>query len=685
MIDIAGSPEGNGRVYLYCSHDQDNATSFWSMDNYYLYSSTDLVHWTDHGEVLNSSQLPNQWAGVGGLWAPDCAYRNGKYYFYFPCMNGTGGTGVATSLNPEGPFVDALGHRMTGGEIDPCIFKDDDGEYYFIQGGLQGATTIARLNPDMISLAEPKRTINNGSGSNWEGNWMYKRNGIYYLHGANGGGNYSMGSSPYGPFTYKGKLIDGFDHPGILEYKGQWYYFSQITNYTDANGISGADVRRNITIEYMYFNADGTIKPIARTTEGVSISDSTPPGAPTGLSLSAINEHKVSIHWNASSDLETGISNYYVYRGASKVGTTNTTTAYIDSGLTGNTAYTYQISAGNGAGMEGPKSESKSITMPADNVPPKIVNVNAASRILVIFSEVVEQTSAENIANYTITSASGASIPVSAAQLQADLKSVILTAAILTQGAGYTLTVNNVQDRAIPPNKIAPNSTATFVCVNTVTKIRFYPRAGLAARMTGGIFEGSNGDPVNGPYSQLYQIGATPPDNQWSEATNPTNSTIGYRYVRYRSTGSSNVAEIELYLGAQKASGVPFGSPGSWANSGNDFRKAFDGDISTFFDYSADVGGYAGLDLMGGATIQRKMPSRAAEHQAPQCRTIGRRIFLRSAATLTVTNARGAVVLRRRTNDAATVSIDDLRPGAYAVQVDRLTGRTVDRLVVGGR
>ena len=108
--------------------------------------------------------------------------------------------------------------------------------------------------------------------------------------------------------------------------------------------------------------------------------------------------------------------------------------------------------------------------------------------------------------------------------------------------------------------------------------------------MVGGVFEGTNGDPITGPYTTLYTVTSNPPEG-WSEVnvnlghyqlSDPTD----YRYLRYRGPNGShgNVAEIEFYRSGVKVTGTGFGTPGSWYNSGNTFDKALDGDVNTFFD-----------------------------------------------------------------------------------------------------
>lgn len=78
----------DGRLYVYASHDIDPPRGCDLMDQYHVFSTDDMVHWTDHGEILNSSQV--EWGREAGgfMWAPDCAYKDGTYYFYFPHPSG---------------------------------------------------------------------------------------------------------------------------------------------------------------------------------------------------------------------------------------------------------------------------------------------------------------------------------------------------------------------------------------------------------------------------------------------------------------------------------------------------------------------------------------------------------------------------------------------------------------------
>ena len=80
----------NDTVFLYTSHDEDDAQRYgFKMLEWQQNTSTDMVHWTDHGEILRASQVPWGRKEGGFMWAPDCAYKDGTYYFYFPHPSGT--------------------------------------------------------------------------------------------------------------------------------------------------------------------------------------------------------------------------------------------------------------------------------------------------------------------------------------------------------------------------------------------------------------------------------------------------------------------------------------------------------------------------------------------------------------------------------------------------------------------
>ncbi len=258
----------DGKVWIYTSHDMDTATSYDSMDGYHAFSSTDMVNWTDHGEVLHSRNIP--WGVPGLMWAPTAIYKNNKYYLIYPhSPDGTRNMrcGVAVSDVPQGPFQDVGWIEGVNGEwLDPCVFTDDDDKTYLYWG--VRTPKVALLKDNLLELAEEPRTIVYGNDNFFEASYMHKYKGKYYhSYNAGIGGFYGMSDSPYGPFSHKGAINPSQrqDHHSVIEYKGQWYFFYHVQDW---NG--GTKKRRNTCIEYMYYNEDGTIKEIYSTVEGVS-------------------------------------------------------------------------------------------------------------------------------------------------------------------------------------------------------------------------------------------------------------------------------------------------------------------------------------------------------------------------------------------------------------------------------
>jgi beta-xylosidase len=265
----------NDTVYLYTSHDEDDATGF-KMLNWMLYTTTDMVNWTDHGIIGGVSEPYKtfKWADGNNAWAPQCVERKGKFYLYCPFpWKGQMAIGVAVADSPFGPFVDPLGKPLVTGSYDPTVFVDDDGQAYMYWGG-NGPCYYVKLNEDMISVAgETKVASIDFTGtppeaSYTEGPWFWRKNNHYYLAWASRccpeGIGYGMSDSPTGPWKCKGTIMDpnsksSGNHPGILDYKGNSYVFG--FNY--AVNFAQTKVhreRRSICVEQMTYNADGTIQ-----------------------------------------------------------------------------------------------------------------------------------------------------------------------------------------------------------------------------------------------------------------------------------------------------------------------------------------------------------------------------------------------------------------------------------------
>jgi beta-xylosidase len=273
----------DGRIYLYTSHDEECQPDFW-MKDWYVFSSDDLVNWTDHGPCLSVNDL--SWAD-NYAWAPDCAYKNGKYYFCFPAGTGVKdrvnpekstkwmGIGIAVSDSPTGPFVDAIGGPLWREPYanDPCLFVDDDNKAYLYFHGIKSDYMVAEMADDMLSVKGDLYKMDMGGYEpKMEGPWVFKRNGIYYFTMPENNRilTYYMGTSPKGPWEYKGVIMEqehqSNNHHSIVEYKGQWILFYH--RWLDLASECGR--QRHSCAEYLYFNEDGTIQEVKRTEEGLA-------------------------------------------------------------------------------------------------------------------------------------------------------------------------------------------------------------------------------------------------------------------------------------------------------------------------------------------------------------------------------------------------------------------------------
>lgn len=298
-----------GRIYVYPSHDIDGPTpeddlgAHFEMRDYRVLSMDRVgAPVTVHPVALDVSQVP--WA-TRQMWAPDAAYKNGTYYLYFPAKDRAGAfrIGVATSKSPVGPFK-ANPQPIKGSfSIDPAVFVDDDGQSYMYFGGIWGGqlqrnTTsrydpngsktdlnqpgqpalmpkVARMAANMTEFAERPRDalIVDEQGKPllggdtdrrfFEAAWMHKYNGKYYLSYSTGDTHYlvyAIGNSPYGPFTYKGRILEPVQgwttHHSIIQHGGKWWLF-----YADSQ-LSGQTRLRNVKVTELRYNPDGTIQTI---------------------------------------------------------------------------------------------------------------------------------------------------------------------------------------------------------------------------------------------------------------------------------------------------------------------------------------------------------------------------------------------------------------------------------------
>jgi beta-xylosidase len=275
----------NCTFYIVCGHDQGSGG--FVLNEWYLLKSTDMVTWTRSTPMSLKNFTwtnANAWAGqmIKG--------KNGKYYWYVPINNTANdrmAIGVAVADAPEGPWKDALGKPLiddalematfgitnidqTTDTIDPTVFIDDDGQAYLSYGGFWSMATV-KLNPDMITLAG-KLTMTTPPNY-FESPYLIKRNNVYYEIYAAGSANpttidYATSSSPMGPWTRKGTILpimpkvagqdEPTNHAGVGEFAGQWYIVYHVSN--GPNG--GGTYKREVAIDKLEFNTDGSIKPV---------------------------------------------------------------------------------------------------------------------------------------------------------------------------------------------------------------------------------------------------------------------------------------------------------------------------------------------------------------------------------------------------------------------------------------
>lgn len=310
----------NNRLYIYPSHDREAGHAFdddgghFQMRDYHVLSFDDVEKdaATDHGVILDVDQVP--WAEKQ-LWDSDVVEKDGHYYLVFSAKdyNGVFHLGIAVSDRPEGPFVPQP-HPIRGSfSIDPCVFKDDDGQIYTYFGGLWGgqlqwyqapqrlvsegvdlgpaadrktqlyapddvpalSSFVVRMSDDMMQFAEAPHSVVvlNEQGQPmsagdphrfFEASWMHKYQGTYYFSYSTGDSHllcYATADNPYGPFKFRGVLLDPVvgwtTHHCIVEYHNQWYLF-----YHDCQPSGGVTHLRSLKVQRLYYRADGSIEKV---------------------------------------------------------------------------------------------------------------------------------------------------------------------------------------------------------------------------------------------------------------------------------------------------------------------------------------------------------------------------------------------------------------------------------------
>jgi beta-xylosidase len=293
-----------GKVYIYPSHDVDGGVPFddlgghFCMEDYHVFrQDTPTSAAMDCGVALHIKDVP--WAEKQ-MWAPDAAYKNGKYYLYFPAKRADGlfQIGVALGNRPEGPFK-AEPEAIEGSySIDPAVLRDEDGTHYMAFGGLWGGQLqsyrdniyaqtnaepaddepalgprIARLTDDMKQFAEPPREIvildehrqplraGDHARRYFEGPWLHKYRGKYYLSYSTGNTHllcYATADNVYGPYTWRGVILTPVlgwtTHHSIVAFDGKWWLY-----YHDSLLSDGVTHLRSMKVTELRYDEDGRI------------------------------------------------------------------------------------------------------------------------------------------------------------------------------------------------------------------------------------------------------------------------------------------------------------------------------------------------------------------------------------------------------------------------------------------
>jgi len=264
-------PDDSTTLWLYTSHDEPGTNTHKTMFSYHVFSTKDLVNWTDYGRVLSVDDVA--WASTMA-WAIDAVYWKGKYYLVH-CMKeratGTTRTGLAVSDFPQGPFVDAGYIKGVEFGQDPSLFVDDDGTPYLYWGS-GGKCNAAELTDDLRAIKTNTLVdLTDQLFEVFEGPWVHKYKGKYYLsYPGLPNGNwpeqmyYATADKPLGPYTYQKVYIPHFEgragtnHGSIVKWNDKWIAFHHDAQLSDGNSAC-----RNLLADWMTYDKEGTINTIS--------------------------------------------------------------------------------------------------------------------------------------------------------------------------------------------------------------------------------------------------------------------------------------------------------------------------------------------------------------------------------------------------------------------------------------
>ncbi len=268
----------DGKMYVYGSSDE--STSYYCSFRHDVLVSEDLLQWELIPNIFSSKGKDDKVSyNDAPLYAPDCQYKNGKYYLYYCQPDGSAAEGVAIGESPIAPFAEGKKMELKGMEqIDPAVFIDDNGQAYYIWG--QFTAKMAKLKPNMTEIDTATivdNVVTEKEHFFHEGGYVVKRNGIYYFDAHMGRRGrptcigYATSKSPMGPYKYGGVMVDNNfsvaaalnNHGSIAEFKEQWYVFYHRLTH-------GSVMMRKACIEPITLNDDGSINEVEMTTQGAA-------------------------------------------------------------------------------------------------------------------------------------------------------------------------------------------------------------------------------------------------------------------------------------------------------------------------------------------------------------------------------------------------------------------------------
>lgn len=316
----------DGRVYLFAGHDFSADSKYYTMKDWWVWSSADLINWKMESVLKPEATFIRQ--PFDGCWAGFGVERQGKWYWYFSA--GPDNIGVVTADSPAGPWKDPLGVPLIPKGMYPTmardcdIFMDDDGKAYMVFGAHK--YFIVRLGDDMVSQGEPARRLDIknsfgpfGSGMTDDKPSLHKHNGLYYLSWSS---FYAVSKNVYGPYEYKGTVIDAahvapeflgkrgrlfFDrHGNFFEYNNQWYYVANDLSQPGRNPYY-----RESIMAYVHYRDNGNIAPVRIDSLGVGQYDATNPSIEAEDYFKGVRAEKRDCPLGGSEMRLTGVSELY--------------------------------------------------------------------------------------------------------------------------------------------------------------------------------------------------------------------------------------------------------------------------------------------------------------------------------------------------------------------------------------